>query len=796
MRRTPLLTFSAILALSVGIGLNTGIFSIVSGFWLRPPVAEDPASFVQLIPQYAGWFSGADQTTSFTTTDYEALRSRSNSLADVAAWSGGGGAGEITLDGDSRGTGLGLVSCNFFRVYGIGPPRLGRLFLPEECRTPNSAQVTVLSESLWRNRYGGDPSIVGKIIHINQNPYIVVGVVSAASAGWLRNVLWIPYTMQPQIYHGDSALGNRPWPWLTVVGRMKPGYFRANVQAELNTILREQDRLIPHRKTSLIITNGSYIEQPALRSLGFVVIPLIMVPMLLVLFVACVNVTTVLLSQAVERRGEIAIRLALGASRGRVVRTLAAESALMIASAAAISLYMSYKIPEKFWTFMMPESGFDGTNPDWHVFAFLAVVTILAACIASLVPAEEMLKVDLLTALKGKEVKASRSRMRQMVVVGQVAMSFVLVTAAVLFVRQQRLITSVDPGFDSKHVLMVSLNLTNLPRNEHSASQLYPAIQARVRELPGVESVASASIVPFTDSSPSEIRLPGQQKGQGRQACVDTVSSDFFETFAIPIVRGRAFENSDNASGALASISIVSQTFARTFWMEQDPVNKVIKMPDGREVIVVGVAKDTRSEQYGMVDMPRVYILGAQSTPSGPLMIRVSGETRSAAEAIRKTISDLGVLLPVRPRSLQSMTDERAERIRRLTDIVAFMSCVAISLAVIGLYGVIAFSLNQRTRELGIRMVLGASKERILCSVLFSGMKQIASGLLLGFALTLPMAPLWSSLSKGSPFQLGVMDFKTYVIAAVLLFIATTAPTYLSARRILSLEPMAAVRYE
>jgi predicted permease len=797
MRRTPMLTCSTLIALSVGIGLNAGIFTILSGFWLSAPVTKNPATFVQIIPQYSGWFSTADQTTAFTTQDYEALKNQSNSLADVAAWSGGGGAGEITLDGDPRQAGLVLVTCNFFQVYGLGPPKAGRLFLPEECLTPSSAPVAVLSESLWRNRYGGDPSIVGKVIHINQNPYTVVGIVQPNSTGSMRNVLWIPYTMQPQIYHGNNAFRNSAWPWLTLAGRIRSSHSRSNAQAELNLIAQEQDELIPGRKTTLVLTNGSFIEYPTYRALGLTVIMLIMAPTLLVLVVACVNVATILLSQAVQRKGEIAIRLALGADRSRIIRTLATESVLMLGVAAIISLYLSYKIPEQFWTFVLPQGGFDAVNPDWHVFTFLAGVTILAACFASFAPAVESLKVDIFTTLKGREMASTgRSRLRRIVVVGQVAMSFVLVAAAVLFVRQQHMITSVYPGFETKQVMIVPLNLGDPSHNRRSESLLFQSIQERVRGLPGVESVSYASIVPFADVSPVEIRLPEQEKGRGRKACVDIVSSDFFDTLGISIVRGRAFHSFDNLSGTPSAVGIVSRAFEQAFWNGQDSVGKVIQMPDNREIVVVGVAQDTKSEQYGIVDMPRVYVLGAQLSLAGPMLIRFSGEARSVAASIRKAVTDLGSQQLVDPRTLESKIDEEGDKIRRLAEIVVFMACVAISLAVIGLYGVIAFSLNQRTREFGIRMVLGATSERILHAVLLAGIKQIAIGLLIGFALSLPLAPLWSRLTKGSPLQLSAMDFNTYVIAATLLFVVTITPTYLSARRILRLEPMSAIRYE
>jgi len=796
LRHRPLITLMAVLTLSLGIGLNAGIFAIVEGIWFRAPVEKDAGSFVQMIPQYSGWFPAADQNQSFTWNDYAALQSQSRSFLEIAAWSGGGGAGNIRLDDDARLTALVLVTCNYFDAYGLGPLRLGRLFLTEECTTPRSAPVAILSEGLWRNRYAADPRVVGRVIQINHHPFTVVGIIRAEVTGSTGDVLWIPITMQPQLYRGDSAFRNSNWPWLKIVGRLKPDFSRAEAQAELSLIENQQDRLIPGRKTKLLLTNGSWFEDPSLRPFAFVMIPIIMGPMALVLLVACTNVAMLQLSNAAARRGNIAVRLALGAGRIRLLRALATEGLIAAVVATAFSVFLAYEIPRLFWTFIAPPGGFSARNPDWLVFTYLACIALLAGCIAGLAPAHESLKVDLIRTLKGQDGSlTTRSRMQNALVLSQIAMSFVLIAAGVMFARQQRSIDSIDPGFETRHVFIVPLDVTMSTYGEKAAA-IYQTLEERVPKLPSVQSVSHASLAPFTEPGVIEILLPGQQKGKGRQSSVDYVSTNFFETLGIPIALGRAFRSLDVTPQGTTSVAIVSQAFATAFWNQQDALGKIIEMPDNKQLLVVGVARNTNSEHYGIPDGPRLYVPEGPRSFSGPLMVRFAGEPRTVATEIEKTVRDLDSEQLVVPETLSSMLEQKADRIRPFTQTVLFMAFLAIFLAISGVYGVVAFSVSRRTREFGVRMALGATQSGLLRGVLLQGARQIAFGVSLGLLLALPAAWGWAKIIKGSPFQSGAFDPSLYVIAAVVLFVVSEAAIYIPARRVTRVDPMVALRYE
>lgn len=799
-RREPLLSIIAVVALSLGIGLNAGVFTLLNAMLLSAPTRVNPASFVQVYPRYEGWFTGTAQFSSFTTEDYDAIRTRSTALEQVAASE----HSSAILDQGHRRIPTLLVTCNYFHVFGIDRPSIGRLLTSNECDRGSAARVVVLSEPFWRSHFNRDLHIVGGTIHLNGLPFTVVGIVPADDENVLASGVFIPYTLQPILDRSFNLLASPDSPWLAVTGRLRPGYSRADAQAELATIVRQQDRAYVerkistlNRKTSVVLTNGSFVQNPAARDLVLAFVVLILGPLLLVLMLASSNVTMLFLSRAVVRRAEIAVRLALGIGRGRLIRMLLTESMLTVLIAAPISLALAYRVPLLLMDGVDPDQSVfvPLMHPNWHVFGDLAVLIVVATVASSLAPIRAAWKLDLTTALKGREASTTMgSRTTSGLMIAQIAMSFVLLAAAVLFGRLPGMVTGMDPGFETRHTLAVPLDLNTSSENRITALGFYRALESRIRAIPGVQSLAYETLQPFEQSPPIEIRLAPQEKGRGKAASVDFVSTDFFSTFGIPVIAGRSFLPSDETSASAGSVVLISHAFAKQFWPNDNPIGKVIITADDIRSVVVGVVADTRSERFGITDGPRLYALRDPAALGGQMYVRFTGNTKTMEGAVRDVIRSLDQTQIEWPQTIWEALEAEAENMRSFAFIVVVMASIAVLLALTGVYGVLSFVINQRRRELGIRMALGASRLSIFCSILLRGCRHIALGLVCGIALAEPAAWTLTRLLKNSPLPLHNFDGMVYSIAAGLLAAVSLSAMYFPAIRATQVDPMQALR--
>jgi predicted permease len=801
-RRAPFLSTVAIVALSLGIGLNAGVFTLLNTMFLEPPTQKNPASFVQLYPRYEGWFTGAGQFSSFTTEDYEAIRTFSHSIEDAAAWK----PTSAILEQANRHIAISLVTCNYFHAFGIDRPRLGRFFAPNECESGTTEQVAVLSEPFWKSQFSSDPQIIGKTIHLNAMPLVVIGIIPSDAANVLTGGVFVPYTLQPLLDRSYNEWASPDSPWLSVAGRLRSGSSKADAQAEMATILRRQDRAYVerkfspfYRKTSVVLTNGSFVQNPAMHDLVIALMSLILGPLSLVLLLACSNVTMLFLSRAIVRRGEIAVRLALGVGRARLARMLLVESLLTASVAGILSVGLAYRVPLVIMNIADPsQSGFlPLIHPNWRVFAYLLALVAIAALTSSLAPMHAAWKLDLLSALKRQEGAATmRSRTTSGLIIAQIAMSFVLLTAAVLFARLPGMVTGMDPGFETRQVLAVPLDIDTAQQSHDTALSFQRALESRILSIPGMQSLAYASLLPFRQAPPGEIRLPNQVAGQGRPASIDNVSTDFFPTFGIRLLDGRLFLPSDVASTNAASVAIVSQAFAKQFWPGSDPVGKIIVTSDDKRLTIVGVVADTRSERFGITDGPRLYTLRDPNALNGVLYVRFKGKSETAENAVRDAVKSLD---PTQTESLQTIwesLESEAEHMRSLARIILVMASTAVLLAITGVYAVLSFAVSQRTREFGIRMVMGANRKAIFQSIVLRGFRQIAIGLVCGIALAEPAAWTLTRLLKNSPVPLRSFDPSLYAIAAVLLVAVSLAAMCLPAFRATQVDPIKALRTE
>jgi predicted permease len=804
IRQSPLVAVATVVTLMLGIGLSTGIFSLINANWLRPHVAKDPGNFVRLFAYNSQPSFQFGQPGSISLEDYRQYES-ARSLSELAAWHQVrpmfGGAQPTTIRAL-------LISCNFFSVYGLDRPQVGRLLTPQECSGSASNSVAVISDEFWHTQLNAVPDILGRVIFLNRRPFTVVGVTPPHFPGRmsLRISAWIPYMypMVSQLEQDSSAAGDfirdPSIQWLAVEGRRKPGYSIRAVQAELAILAQQQDLLRPGRRTMLFVTDGSWFDEPGQRSRNNLLMMLLMGSLILLVAIASANVASLLLAKAAARRKEVAIRLSLGAKRSRLLRMILTEGLLLAVPAGWMSLFLAYWLPQFLGQHLVKEPLSIPLEPDFRVFIYLAAATLLAGCIASLTPAAESLKRDHLAALKGQESVAGSEKglwlTRNLLISAQLAASFVALIFAGVFAEWYNTILNGDPGFAVKHVIVVPLNLQAPRYSEASASSFYSTLEQRIRALSGVKSLCYTDTPPFEGSPMQEIRLRGQNPGTGRNAMVSTVSIDCLKTLGIQVMGGRAFDRSDVLGEVSAPNVIVSQAFAHSFWPHENPVDKVILQPNGRYPRVVGVVRDTRSENFGINDGPRIYRLQTHPQIGDTLIFGFEGDSSSLARSVGDIVKGLDTDLIVTPRTVRSEIDDAASRMQGLIELMVILASGTVPLALIGIYGVVWFTVSRRTKEMGIRIALGASRHGVVYHVLRSNMRPIYAGLVAGSVLAAIGSLAMKRISSDGGLPTDVLNPTMYVAVSLLLQIVALGAMLGPAIRALREDPVQALRQE
>ncbi len=800
MRKHALLSAVVIATLTLGVGISAGVFTYFNAVLMRARVDKDFDSFVRVYSAYAKDSAPPGRPGEATLEDYLAFRDRAKSLRNLAAYAD---FYAPLGKGDSVEARTLLATCNFFSLYDPGKPLMGRLLQPEDCAA--ASPVVVLGEQLWRNRFAADPQIVGKAVHLNGQPVTVVGVTKARFAGEVNNArAWLPYTLESYLKRGENSRVPGEAAWLNVGGWLNPGFSRREAAAELRLIAGQQDRLHPGRTTTIIVTDGSQIQDPHDRYSVTWAVSLIVGALTILVLIVCVNVTTLLLARASARRHEIAIRLALGAGRMRLVRMLLVETLLLASIAGLASFYLAYRLPGILVLWLVNQrSETAGISwslaPDWRVFVYLTLTTLLAGTMAGLTPAIESLKINLSEMLKGrhsqKGVAGGGSRLHGLLIGAQVALSFFLLFGAGILVRAYQKSVTLDPGFEMRQVLFTQMYSRNRNAEQRSWEAFHRRLAQRLEAMPGVQSVAFAGRPPFVPGSNRfDIRVPGQAM---RRASMNWVSPNFFATLRIPIVSGRALREGDPHCGSGVCPVVVSQRLVRDFWPNENPLGKTLLLPEGDSLEIVGIARDISTAKLGGLDDPMIYQpLNLDPYPSSAF-VHFSGDGAALARAVTTTIRDLAPELSIwQQKTIESFREELIGNIGRTTQLIVFLCAVAVILAVIGIYGVVAFAVAGARREMGIRIALGAQKKDIYHAVLVSNVRPVAVGLLIGLAITAGTFLSVEHVAQRLEIALNLRDPIGYVITAVLLAAAALAAMLGPARRATRVDPMGVLRWE
>src|SRR5262245_38627601 len=701
--KNPGFTVVAGLTLALGIGVNTALFTLFNAVALRPLPVKDPDHVVKVYRKERGdsslGISGSSSSLSYP--EYTAHRDNTQSFAGLTAYADA----SLTLSGaEAEGIRGLLVAGNYFSTLGA-EMALGRALAPEECQTPGAAPVVVLSHSFWTRRFGADPSLVGKTLTLNRQPFTVIGVTSPDFHGAELEPpdVWAPLTMQVQLIPGRDFLSQQNLGWLDVVGRLKPGVSPAHAQAEMMLVARQLDLAYPGRKTQIIVAPGNFLSNPRLRNKVFGVTALLMAAVGLVLLIACANVANLSLARAATRRKEIAVRLALGATRLRLMRQLLTESVLIALMGGVGGLLAGY------WT-MSALIGIGelhqhlsslNLSPDIRVFGYTLLVSLLTGVTFGLAPALQATRPNLTSALKDEGAAfgqwLGRSRLRDLLIVAQVTVCLALLITAGLLVRGCRNAQTLDPGFETQRTLVVRLlDLQQQGYDQNKVALFHRQLRERLEALPGVKSVGLTRLTPFYESS-SMTLIPEGSDQQG-DAHFNAVSPNYFETLGIPLLQGRAF--SEQEAQDQAPVAVINEVFAQRYWPGQNPLGKRLIGGPGETYQVIGVARSVRSMKLAEVDGPYFYYPFNPANQSDlKFLLRAEIAPGSLAGPAREAVRRLDPQVRVSVNALAENLKGELFAARAAALFAGTVGLLALLLASVGLYGVMSYGVNQRTHR-------------------------------------------------------------------------------------------------
>ncbi|HXD34991.1 MAG TPA: ABC transporter permease [Pyrinomonadaceae bacterium] len=784
-------TAAALVTLALGIGINTSIFTLLYSVAFRPLPVKNPDRVVNVYQTLGGEYSRQVEgnVALLSYPEYLNYRDRAASVSGLAA------SAEVRLylgGGNVERLNALMVTDNYFSLLG-GASALGRTFFDKECQTPNQCPVAVLSYGFWQRRFGSDPGIIGTSLILNRQRFTVLGVAAGDFHGAEMTVpdVWIPVTMQPALMPESKFLELPNCSWLSVVGRLKDNASLAQLQAEMQLVASQMDQQYPGRKTTVDVMPGSYLNSSEIRSEGIPIAILVMAAVGLVLLIACANVSNLMLARAAARRKEIAVRLALGASRWRLIRLLLTESLLLAILGGAAGLFLATCLPPILLS-VIPEAGLDvDFKPNATVFAYMFLISLITGVVFGLAPAIQSTKPNLTDALKATRTRprSSRPYLRNLLVIGQVAVSLVLLIGAGLLVRGLQQAQSSDLGFDQKNLVVAAMDLTTQGYDEARAAELHAQLFERLKALPGIKSVSLAETAPFAGRGDAAIDIAGG--GSGVTVGVNGVSAEYFQTLGIKLRRGRLFTTEEARSGQ--SPAVISQAMANRFWPGADPIGERFKDTMGSSHEIVGVVADISSRQIGKLDGPLFYTpLSPDKLTGRTFVLRTSENLPGSVSAVRGAVSSLDQAAFVTVAPLEENVRRMLEPARVGAWFSGTVSLLALLIAATGIYGMLSYHVVERTSEIGIRMALGAQRRNVLLLIVSDGMKLTAIGTGIGLAIAIVLTKLTTSLVFGI-VPTDALTFATVSLGA--LAVALLA-CYIPARRATKVDPLVALRNE
>jgi macrolide transport system ATP-binding/permease protein len=797
--KNPGLTLAAVLSLGLGIGANTTIFTWVQAVLFRPiPVAADPSTI-----RIAAMENREGQSRSWSYPNFTDFRDRAT-LMDVVAQDDS--TFSIAVDQTAERAWGGLVSGNYFDVMGVSPAA-GRFFTAKDDVTPGAHPLVVLSHAYWQRRFAGDPSVVGKQVTINNAPMTIIGVAPEGFIGSFLGVAsaaWVPMAMQKEMM-GSDRLNQRGNGWFQSIVRLKPGVSPEQAQAEATAIMSQLEQEYKNfndgRRLRIVQTweapfGAATVLSPILAVLSILVA--------LVLVIACANVANLLLSKAVSRRREVAVRLSLGASRSRLIRQLLTESLLLALVAGLAGVAMAYWTMDVIMAFVPPvDMPIDlGLRMDGATLLFALAVSMLTGVVFGLAPALQASGSQTINALKeeGRSVGGGRAsgRLRNALVVAQVAVCLVLLVGATLFLRSFIAAQSLSPGFEADHVVTASMDMFPSgytgDRNREFQRRAVESISA----IPGVSAAAFGTRLPlgFGGNNSTSVGVEGYVPRENEEIVINytSIGPKYFATMGTPMRAGREYEETDAPNAQ--RVIVINESMARRYWPKGNALGGQVRL--GQNLAeVIGVVADSKYSSINERPLPQLFFPLSRSDASTlRLFVRTTGDPNPLVAEVRNAIRALDPNLPVYDaRTLTEHMQVAVFAQRMAANLLGAMGVLALLLAAIGLYGVMAYAVSQRTQELGIRLALGASPSSLLGMIVGQGMRLTTIGLVIGLALALGA---FGSIGAVRTLLPGIspLDPITFVAVPIVLASIALLASWIPGRRAGKVDPVIALRYE